>query len=177
MNLQAQLDQFREDAPYDVDTQARRLYATDDKDLILYVLALGLSTAKHRQRHSERDYIKNMGEAPQLHKVRMAPGRGTFKTIPIKPSKKMEQLTKQLIFDVWTINEGMKLGDASANDLAVAINRESRSAAGHARNIAFYDIVRSALKKDEVVRDRWSEKALRSQIEEVYGEFRKSEAA
>ncbi len=40
MNLQAKLEQFREDNPYDVDTQAKRLLATDDKPLILHVLAL-----------------------------------------------------------------------------------------------------------------------------------------
>lgn len=177
MNLQAKLDQFRDDNPYDVSTQAKRLLATEDQDLILHVLALGLATAKQRQRHQERDYIKNIGEAPQLHRV--VPGRvtGSIKTIPIKPSKRMEQLTKQLIYDVWHVNGEMKLGDATANDLTVAINREKSSAQGHGKNATFYAAIRAGLEGDEIVRAKWTEKSIRAKIEETYGEFRKSEAA
>jgi hypothetical protein len=179
MNLQAKLDQFRDDNPYDVNTQAKRLLATEDTELILHVLALGLATAKQRQRHQERDYIKNIGEAPQPHKVKIVPGlvTGSIKTVPLKPSKRMEQLTKQLIFDVWHINGEMKLGDASGNDLTVAINREKSSAQGHGKNATFYSAIKAELGQDEIVRMRWTEKSIRSKIEDVYGEFRKTEAA
>jgi len=180
MNLQSKLDQFRDDNPYDPNTQAKRLLATDDKDLILHVLALGFATAKQRQRHYERDYMKNLGEAPQPHKVKIVSGRttGSIRTIPIKPSRRMEQLTKQLLYDTWYINGEMKLGDANQNDLTVAINREVSSANGHNLNAKFYTEIRAGLsEKDDVVRSKWSEKTIRAKIEETYGEFRKSEAA
>ena len=57
MDMSSRLDQFRDDNPYDVQTQAKRLLATGDKELILYALALGLVSAKSRQRHTERSYI------------------------------------------------------------------------------------------------------------------------
>lgn len=179
MNLQARLDQFRDDNPYDVNTQAKRLLASDDTDLILHVLALGFSAAKQRQRHQERDYIKNMGQAPQPHKVKIVRGKttGSIKAIPIKPGKRVEQLTKQLIFDIWRINGEMKLGDATENDLTVAINRESKSANGHNLNAQFYTEIKAGIEKDEIVREKWNEGTIRSKIEEVYGEFRKTEAA
>lgn len=178
MNLQHSLDQFRDDNPYDVNTQAKRLLASGDKELILYVLALGLATAKQRQRHQEREYIKNIGEAPQ-QKTKIVSGRttGSIKTIPIKPSKRIQNITRQLIFDVWRINGEQKLGDANANDLEVAINRETKSANGHNLNARFYIEIKTNLEKTETVREKWDEGMIRSKIEEIYGEFRKTEAA
>lgn len=179
MNMQAKLDQFRDDNPYDSDTQAKRLLATEDKELILHVLALGLATAKQRQRHQERDYIKNIGEAPPQGRVRIVAGpvTGSIKVVPITPSRRMQNMTKQLIVDIWRINGELALGDATANDLAVAINREDKSAEGHGKNAKFYRILKEPMKGDDLVRKSWPEKAIRDKIKETYGEFRKSEAA
>lgn len=174
MNLQAKLEQFRDDNPYDCDTQAKRLLATDDKDLIIHVLALGLATAKQRQRHQERDYIKNIGEAPRRGKIVSGPTTGSIRVIP---SRRMQNITKQLIFDVWRINGEQKLGDATRNDLALAISRETKSAEGHSKNSQFYTAIRTELGNEDTVRMKWDEKAIRAKIEDIYGEFRKSEAA
>lgn len=174
MNLQAKLDQFRDDNPYDQNTQAKRLLATEDKDLILYVLALGLATAKQRQRHQERDYIKNIGEAPRRGKIVSGPVTGSIKIVP---SRRMQNITKQLIFDVWRINGEQKLGDANRNDLAQAIDRETKSAEGHAKNAQFYTGIRGELDDEDIVRMKWSEPRMKAKIQETYGEFRKSEAA
>jgi hypothetical protein len=174
MNPQTKLDQFRDDNPYDIETQAKRLLASEDKELILHVLALGLATAKQRQRHQERDYIKNVGEAPQCGRV--VSGRTTG-SIKIMPSKRMQNISRQLIIDVWRINGEIPLGDATANDLATAINRESKSAEGHAKNASFYTTIKEPLGSTEKVRERWNDKSIKPQIETIYGEFRKSEAA
>lgn len=177
MNLQAKLDQFRDDNPFDVDTQAKRLLAADDKELILYVLTLGLATAKQRQRHQEREYIKTLGEAPQPRE-KIVSGRvtGSIRSIRIKPSKRMERLTRELIFDIWHVGN-QKLGDTNRNDLAVAITRETNSANGHSLNVKFYTAIRATLDHEDTVREKWTEEAIRTKIEEIYGEFRKSEAA
>jgi hypothetical protein len=177
MNLQSRLEQFRQDNPYDTDTQAKRLLATNERELILYTLALGLATAKQRQRHVERDYIKNVGEAPP--KERLVPGRttGSAKVIEVRHSKRMQNAMKQFIVDIWRINGEQKLGDATSNDLAVAIKREQSSSAGHDKNARFYAILKKELHGTEKVRDRWEEKTVRAEIENVYGELRKSEAA
>src|SRR5262245_11106294 len=175
MNLQAKLDQFRDDNPYDVETQAKRLLAQGDKELILHVLALGLATAKQRQRHMERDYIKNLGEAP--HRGRVVRGRTTG-SIKIAPSRRMQNITRQLIADVWKINGEQSLGDATANDLTMAINRETKSAEGHNKNASFYATIREPLTNTTTrVRMNWDEKNIRFKIEATYGEYRKSEAA
>lgn len=178
MNLQARLDEFREDNPYDVDTQAKRLLATDNKELIIYVLALGLATAKQRQRHAERDYIKTAGQAPQ--RERLVPGRvtGSVVSIPVKPSRRIQNAMQNLIVDVWRIGGEQRLGDANATDLANAVRRENASAAGHGKNAVFYEALKKKLKADgsDKVRDQWQEKDVKKQIETVYGEFRKSEA-
>lgn len=173
MNLQSKLDQFRLDNPYDVETQAKRLLASDDKDLILYILALGLNTAKQRQRHVERDFMKNIGEAPP--KERLVPGRVTG-SVKIVPSKKTTNAMQQLILDVWHVGD-IKLGDATGNDLAVAINREHQSSKGHQKNALFYQHIKKKVGEDEAVREQWDERTIRAEIENVYGEFRKQEAA
>lgn len=178
MNLQARLDQFRDDNPYDVETQAKRLFATEDRELILYALALGLATARQRQRHAERDYIKTVGRAPQ--RERLIPGRvtGSVVSIPVKPSKRIQNAMRELIIDVWRIGGEQRLGDANANDLANAVRRETSSAAGHGKNATFYEALKQKLEADgsDKVRDKWDEKDVKQQIEKVYGEFRKSEA-
>ena len=177
MDLSSRLDQFRDDNPYDMHTQAKRLLAAADQDLILYTLALGLATAKQRQRHTERAYIKNVGAAPP--KERLVPGRvtGAVKVVPMKPSRRMQNAIQQLISDVWRVNGEQKLGDCSGNDLAVAIDRETSSATGHSKNANFYRNLKEPMKSNDIVRNKWEEKALRAEIEKVYGEFRKEEAA
>ena len=177
MNLQNKLDQFRNDNPVDFDTQAKRLLAADDRDLILYVLALGLATAKQRQRHLERDYIKTIGAAPP--KERLIPGRVTGSVIitPVPVSKRLRALTQQLIVDVWRIGGEQKLGDATKNDLATAISRENSSSEGHRKNAEFYDRLKQPLGDEDTVRVKWKEGAVRNTIKTVYGEFRKAEAA
>jgi uncharacterized membrane protein YheB (UPF0754 family) len=179
MDMSSKLDQFRDDNPYDVQTQAKRLLATEDKDLILYTLALGLISAKSRQRHVERTYIKNIGAAPSIPKERLTPGRttGSVKIVPIKTSRRMKNIIQQLIVDVWRVNGEQRLGDCTGNDLATAISRETSSANGHAKNAAFYHNLKEPMKPEDVVRQKWEEKAVRAEIEKVYGEFRKEEAA
>jgi len=176
--MSSRLDQFRDDNPYDVQTQAKRLLATGDKELILYALALGLVSAKSRQRHTERSYIKNIGAAPPQE--RLVPGRvtGSVKVVPIKPSKKLRNAIQSLIVDVWRVNGEQKLGDCSGNDLSIAITRETSSASGHTKNAAFYASLKSKMDDPKTtVRNVWGEKEVRSEIEKVYGEFRKEEAA
>jgi hypothetical protein len=174
MNLQNQLEQFRDDNPYDVDTQAKRLLATDDKPLILYALALGLTVAKHRQRHLDRDYIKNVGQAKE--KERFRPGRVTGSVVPIKPSRKTQNATRALILSSWRINGDQPLGDATANDLSDAIKREMASANGHGKNAEFYTNLKAPLEGIERVHQHWDERTTKDEIEKVYGEFRTSEA-
>ena len=174
MNIQAKLDQFRSDNPYDIDTQAKRLLASGDQELLLYVLFLGLVTAKQRQRHVEREHIKNIGVAPP--KERFAAGRTTG-SVTVVPTKKTRNAMTQLILDVWQINGEKKLSDATGNDLAVAINRELASAKGHTKNSEFYTSLKKDLAPTEKVSDKWDEASVRKLIESVYGEFRKAEAA
>jgi hypothetical protein len=174
MNLQSRLEQFRSDNPYDVDTQAKRLLASGDKELLIYTLALGLAAARQRQRHIERDFIKNIGEAPP--KERLLPGRVTG-SVKIVPSKKSQNAMMQMILDVWRVNGEQKLGDAGSNDLADAIKRETASSIGHDKNAHFYRNLKKELRTDEIVRKRWDENSVRAEIEKVYGEFRKEEAA
>jgi len=176
MNLQNKLDQFRSDNPYDVDTQAKRLLATDDRELLLYTLALGLATAKQRQHHLERNYIKNIGAAPPQERLVAGHVTGSVKVVPIKPGKRAQNAMAKLIVDVWRIGGDQKLGDANANDLAQAIKRESASAAGHGKNADFYTTLKEKLSGDDQVRHRWDEASVRDTIETVYGEFRHSEA-
>ena|SRR6516165_4874243 len=179
MNLQNRLDQFRDDNPYDSDTQAKRLLATDDKELIIYTLALGLQTAKQRERHLQRDYIKNTGEVKQTERFVPRPGgtTGSVVVAKIKPSRRVQNATRQLILDTWHINGEMKLGDASGNDLAVAIKRERASQRGHGKNAEFYTGLKSRVDKNDIVRQKWDEQSTRVEIEKVYGEFRQTEAA
>jgi hypothetical protein len=174
MNIQSRLDQFRSDNPFDVQTQAKRLHAANDEDLILYVLALGLTAAKHRQRHQERDYMKSYGAAPENE--RLVPGRVTGSVVVI-PSKKTANAAKALILNVWRINGEQPLGDATGNDLAVAINRENASAKGHTKNAEFYIDLKKTVGPAERVHEKWDEKTIREEIKRVYGEFRKQEAA
>lgn len=174
MNLQSKLDQFRSDNPYDIETQAKRLLASDDAELKLYVISLGLATAKQRQRHVEREYIKTIGEAPP--KERLVPGPVTG-SVKIVPSKKMQNAARQYILDIWRINGEVKLGDATGNDLAVAIKRESASRDGHEKNAQLYRNLKRTVGAEEIVRDRHDEQSIRAEIKKVYGEFRKSEAA
>jgi hypothetical protein len=173
MNVQAKLDQFRNDNPYDVDTQAKRMLAADDQELILYVIALGLTTARQRQRHQERDYIKNVGQAPP--KERLMPGRVTG-SVRVLPTKKTTNAMSQYILDIWRVGE-LKLGDATGNDLAGAIKREKASSIGHDKNARLYANLKKKLDDDQAVREEWNEASVRSEIESVYGEFRKQEAA
>ncbi len=179
MNLQTRLDQFRNDNPYDIETQSKRLLAANDKDLILYVLGLGLVTAKQRQRHAERDYIKNVGTAPP--RERLVPGKvtGAVNVIKIKPSQRIQNAMKELIVDVWRINGEQKLGDANAHDLSAAVKREIGSSNGHQKNAKFYRSLKDLLSEDgsDVVRTKCDEQVVRKKIEDVYGEFRKTEAA
>ena len=178
MNLQAELDQFRDDNSYDVETQAKRLLATNNTKLLLYVLALGLVAAKQRQRHQEREFIKNVGAAPQ---ERLIPGRVTGSVVSIKPitSRRRQNAMQQYIADVWMVGE-KRLGDCNHSDLAVARARERASADGHNRNDQLYGIFQTKLDpKDNRIthRQRWDEKEVRGAIEKVYGEFRKSPEA
>jgi hypothetical protein len=174
MNLQAKLDQFRTDNPYDVETQAKRLLVSEDKELVLYTLQLGLATARQRQRHQERDYIKNVGEAPP--KERLVPGRTTG-SVKVIPTKKTRNAMNQFILDVWRVNGKQKLGDANTNDLATAISREKSSSAGHDKNAKLYTKLKTEMSANQIVREAWDESGVRGVIEEVYGEFRKQEAA
>jgi hypothetical protein len=174
MNLQSKVEQFCADNPYDADTQAKRLLAGNDEKLILYVLALGLATAKARRRHAERDYMKNLGHAPPQE--RLAPGRVTG-SVKLLPSKKTRNAMQQMLLDVWRINGEQKLGDANENDLSIAIKREVTSSAGHDKNAQLYKSLKKDLGPHDIVRDKWDEQSVRDQIEQVYGEFRKSEAA
>ena len=107
------------------------------------------------------------------------PGRvtGAVKVVDIKPSKRIQNLTQQLIYDVWRVNGDQKLGDCTDNDLAVAIVQETVSAGGHAKNATFYSNLKEPMKSKETVRTVWKEKTVRAEIEKVYGEFRKEEAA
>jgi hypothetical protein len=168
VDVRSKLDQFRSDYPFDVQTQARRLASSGDDDLIVYVLALGLQMALQRQRHMERSVIKNTGMAPQ---------RERFGSIKIVPSKKARNAMRQMILDVWRINGGMALGDATGNDLAIAIDREEKSANGHTRNAKLYRILKAEIGPNETVRSKWDENSIRDQIENVYGEFRQAEVA
>lgn len=174
VNLQSRLEQFRNDNPYDVDTQAKRLLAGGDKDLLIYTLSLGLAAAKQRQRHVEREFIKNIGEAPPKERLVPGPVTGSVKIIP---SKRTQNALIQLIADTWRVNGEQKLGDATGNDLAVAIKREMASSVGHEKNARFYGNLRKKLGKEEIVREQWDEKSIKAEIEKVYGEFRKEEAA
>ncbi len=174
MNLQSRLEQFRTDNPYDNDTQAKRLLAGGDQELILYVVALGLATAKQRQRHIERDYIKNIGEAPPKERLVPGPVTGSVKVIP---SKKTQNAMRQMILDVWHVNGDQKLGDATGNDLALAIKREKQSSIGHDKNARLYSLLRKPMEDEDTVRECWDEKSVRTEIEKVYGEFRREEAA
>jgi hypothetical protein len=174
MNLQSKIEQFCTDNPYDVDTQAKRLLACDDERLILYVLALGLTMARSRRRHIERDYMKNIGQAPP--KERLVPGRVTG-SVQVLPTKKTRNAMHQLLLDVWRVNGEQKLGDATGNDLSIAIKREITSSAGHDKNAKFYTALKNELGPADAVRDHWTEQLVRDQIEQVYGEFRKTEAA
>lgn len=190
MNLQSRLDQFRSDNPYDSDTQAKRLLSAGNKDnlpkltelgldveLLIYVLSLGFTTAKHRERHFERDYMKNTGYAPQKEKLKPGRTTGSVVRIKLKPSKRMENIRMQMLLDTWRINGEQKLGDATENDLAGAIKRENASMVGHGKNAEFYSGLKERVAGEEKVRDKWEEKDVRGKIEQVYGEFRKSEAA
>jgi hypothetical protein len=177
MDLNFKLETFRQDNPYDVNTQAKRLLATNDKDLILYTLALGLATAKSRQRHIERSYIKNIGAAPPTE--RLVPGKvsGSVKIVKLKPSRRLQNAMQQMIVDVWRVNGEQRLGDCNGNDLAVAIDREVSSANGHAKNAMFYRNLKEPMTGITTVRQIYDEKTVRAKIEQVYGEFRKEEAA
>jgi hypothetical protein len=194
MNLQNKLDQFRDDNPYDFDTQAKRLVAKDDKELILYVLALGFATAKQRQRHLERDFIKNTGTAPP---ERLVPGRPIIKPVPegkaktiipgrasgtvtrikITPNRRIQNAMERLVGDVWTVGD-KKLNDCNRNDLKMAENRAEASANGQMKNKTLYANLRATLVDGkETVGMRVPNAELRQQIEKVYGEFRTKEAA
>jgi hypothetical protein len=178
MNIQAKLDQFRSDNPFDLETQAKRLLAMDDRSLILYVVGLGLATAEQRQRHYERDFIKNIGSAPQ--RERLVPGRvtGSIVSVKVLPTERARNAARQLIADVWHCGD-KPLGTTTAIDMANAIKREKSSSAGHLKNAEFYGILKEGLKPDgsDSVSMRFTEKTLRGVIERVYGEFRKTEAA
>src|SRR5215475_14782252 len=139
MNLQARLDQFRDDHPYDNATQAKNLLASDDKDLILHVLALGFQTARQREQHFVRGYIKNRGMAPTASKEKFKPGKVTGSVIRIKvpPSRREQALHRKLIGDAWLIANVQKLNEATRNDLSKAIDRENASSNGHGKNALF----------------------------------------
>jgi hypothetical protein len=177
MNLQNRLQQFRDDNPYDIDTQAKRLLASDDKLLLLYVLALGLATAKQRQRHEERSYIKNVGFAKPQERLVPRPGGTTGSVVAIKPTIKARNAMRELILNVWRINGEQRLGDATGNDLAIAIKREDASSVGHNKNAQFYGSLKQKTGNYERVSEHWNEDSVRREIEKVYGEFRKTEAA
>jgi len=177
MNIQMKLEQFRDDNPYNSETQAKRLLASNDTELILYVLALGLQTAKQRERHQQREYIKNVGETPPRQRV--TPGRvtGSVKITPIKPSKKTTDALKELIADVWMVGD-KQLGDCTEEDLSNAIKRENASSIGHAKNKALYVSLKKPLDgTQQCIRMKWNEKDIRQEIEKIYGEFRRGEAA
>lgn len=177
MNLTNRLEQFRTDNPYDAQTQSKRLLASNDKELILYVLQLGFALAKQRQRHDDRQYIKNTGHANAKEKMTISRGRVTGSVV-IKPSRKTFNAMQKLIVDVWTINGEQKLGDATAANLGEAVQREMISSDGHRKNAEFYNILRKPLMgTSQIVRDQWTDETMRPEIERVYGEFRKSEAA
>ncbi len=178
MNIQAKLDQFRDDNPYDIETQAKRLLAANDKELVLFVVSIGLATAKQRQRHYERDYIKNTGTTPP--RERLIPGRvtGSIISIKAKQTDRAKNAARQLIADIWHCGD-KPLGTTNAIDMAEAMKRETQSSLGHQKNAQFYGLLRNGLNPDgsDTIAMRYTEKALRSTIERVYGEFRKSEAA
>jgi hypothetical protein len=177
MNIQYRLEQFLDDNPYDADTQAKRLMASDDADLIRYAIALGLTTAKARQRQSERDYIKNTGYA--MERERLVPGRVTGSVVvkKIPRGKRGQNALRLLICDAWMIGDKM-LGDATIADLSGAIAREVASAHGHTKNVDFYTAIKSRMTPDGgLLRKQLSEDAIRKEIESVYGEFRTREAA
>jgi hypothetical protein len=177
MNLQNKLQQFRDDNPYDNHTIAKRLYATEDKALIIYVLELGLQAAKQRKRHEERSFIKNMGFAKPKERLAPHPSGVTGAVIRIKTGPKTRNALQEMLLDVWRINGEQKLGDANRNDLASAIKRETSSSVGHSKNAEFYAALRKQINDNDVVRQHFDEASIRSEIEKVYGEFRKSEAA
>ena len=176
MKLSNRLENFRADNPFDVGTQAKRLLATKDDKLIMYVLELGLTLAKSRQRHEDRSHMKETGYAKSKEKLIIRPGRVTGSVI-IKPGRRTQNAIQQLVLDTWRINGEQKLGDATAADLGDAIKRENVSANGHKKNAEFYDIIRKPLKGDNIVRSQWNDDTLRPKIEAVYGEFRQGEAA
>ncbi len=89
----------------------------------------------------------------------------------------MQNAARTLILDVWRINGEQKLGDATGNDLTIAINREITSSIGHDKNAQFYRGLKKELNGTDQVRSKWDEKLVRDEIEKVYGEFRKGEAA
>lgn len=172
MNIQSKLEQFRSDNPYDFETQATRLLAFDDKELILHVLALGFATAKQRANHLERDHIKNTGEPPQ---ERFRPGRTTGAAVKVTHSKKIRNAIQRLILDTWMVAD-KPLGDATGNDLQVAIASAKASANGQLKNAKFYGNLKTRTGAKDKVRSHWSETDIRNEIENVFGEFRKEAA-
>jgi hypothetical protein len=195
MNLQNKLDQFRDDNPYDYHTQAKRLLAKGDNELILYVLALGFATAKQRQRHLERDIIKNTGQAPPLERLvagkpiipptpagkkpqTIISGRASGTVTPIKIERKhVQNALERLIGETWEVGS-KKLNDCNGNDLKNAEDRAEASANGQMKNKAFYANLRAAgVDNKTTVGAKLSNDQLRQHIEKVYGEFRTKEAA
>jgi len=178
MNLRTKLEQFRSDNPFDVGTQAKRLVAANEKELLLYVVTMGLMSAKQQQRHYERDFIKNVGHAP-LREL-LVPGRVTGSVVVKKmnPTERARNAARQLIADIWHCGD-KTLGTTTAIDMAEAIRRENSSSIGHQKNAEFYRILKNGLKPDgsDTVAMKYTEKSLRGIIESVYGEFRKAEAA
>lgn len=177
MTPAVKLQNFRDDNPYDIATQAKRLLAAKDDDLIRYVIELGLTMARQRDRHEERRHIKETGFTRPLQKVVMSKGKTTGSII-VKMGKKTRNAAQSLILDVWRINGDLPLGDATAADLGEAIIKEEKSLVGHAKNKQLYQIMQKPIEgTSSPVRSHWTDNTLRPEIEEIYGEFRTSAAA
>lgn len=90
----------------------------------------------------------------------------------------MKNAMEQFIMDVWRINGEQPLGDANYHDLTNAEKRAEANEKGQAKNKEFYKRAKKRLdpKGSDKMRQRWDEKSIRTEIEKVYGEFRKGEA-
>jgi len=133
----------------DIELAAEKIHG-GKKDILLYVISVGLDHIKAKRRANRRRELRREVQ-PQFRTGKTA---GSIELTP-KAKERLFNSTKELFGnDGWKIGD-ISLGDFTKEDLLLQAAAERKSAKGHILNADFYEALAEPMKDGQRVRQYW----------------------
>ena len=152
MSFKERVYEILDEVKNDFEKAAGKVY-NEPKDVVLYVLQIGVEHLAARRRATNRRNLRSAVVNPKF--VTKHKGAASY----VKLSKKSEiNLLKatQTLFDDWKIDAHISLGNATREELLEKASAERASAKGHLRNAEFYERLAEPMQPGQRVRDYWT---------------------